>query len=418
MDRGNMIITGGPDEHRDWPVSANGERGLTRWAYRRWGWAVAVAAVAALAVPSLTPSVARTTATRPAGVTLPRELRSFVKMPGAPPGVIVLVQRSRRPTVYRAGVSNLSSHREVEASDHMRLASVAKAFSGAVALSLVNRHVLCLNDTIAKWLPELPKAWGAVTLREALQHTSGLPDFSVSDGFTTYLRKHLHATPSPLFLLHFIAHQRLAFHPGTRYHYSNTDNFVVGLMTEAATKRSYPALLSSEVNSPLGLTHTSLPSGFRMPLPYMHGYQPDPPNPPEDVSTTISAAYAWASGGVVSTPADLNRFIRGYAGARLFSRAVQAQQLRLVKGSSQPVGPGKNMAGLGIFRYSTRCGTVYGHTGNTPGYTQFTAATRDGKRSVTVSINSQLTEKVPRDQLPAFRRLREIEEDAVCVALG
>ena len=150
----------------------------------------------------------------------------------------------------------------------------------------------------------------------------------------------------------------------------------------------------------------------------MHGYQPDPPNPPEDVSTIISAACAWASGGVVSTPADLNRFIRGYAGARLFSRAVQSQQLRLVKGSSEPTGPGKNMAGLGIFRYSTRCGTVYGHTGNTPGYTQFMAATLDGKRSVTVSINSQLTEKVPRDRLPAFRRLREIEEDAVCVALG
>jgi D-alanyl-D-alanine carboxypeptidase len=364
-------------------------------------------------------SGARASGAGTARANLPSELRGLVRMPSGPPGVIAVVQDRGGRRVYSAGVGDLSSGKPVRVLDHMRIASTAKALSAAVALSLVDRHRLTLNDTIAKWLPQLPAAWGKITLAEALNHTSGLPDFSANKSFLAYLKKHLHATPSPLFLLHFIAHGKLEFEPpGSRYLYSNTDNFVVALMAEAATHRTYNQLLASQVSEPLGLGHTSLPSGPAMPVPYMHGYDLDPPNPPEDSSTIVSAAYAWASGGVVSTPADLNAFIRGYAGARLFSRAVQAQQLHFVPGNSEPIGPGVNSAGLGIFRYRTRCGTVYGHTGNTLGYTQFMAATLDGRHSVTVSINAQITNKATGPTLTAFHRLRKIEEDAVCAALS
>ena len=249
-------------------------------------------------------------------------------------------------------------------------------------------------------------------------HTSGLPDFSASPAFRDYIPQHLDARPSPRFLLGFVADEPLEFRPGSQYRYSNTDNFVVALMAEAATGRPYEQLLARRVYRPLGLRDTSLPAGRRMPAPYLHGYQPDPPGPDEDVSELISASYAWASGGVVSTPADLTRFVRGYAGARLFSRAVQRRQLRFTRGSSEPPGPGTNSAGLGIFRYRTRCGTVYGHTGNTSGYTQFMAATPDGRRSVTVSISGQITHKSTGARADAFRRLRRIERDAVCEALA
>jgi D-alanyl-D-alanine carboxypeptidase len=345
------------------------------------------------------------------------ELGQLVQLRGGPPGAIAIIQRGGRTAVYRAGVSDLRSRSPMNVNLRMRIASVAKAFSGAVALSLVDRRVLSLSDTISKWLPKLPPAWGSVTLAQALKHTSGLPDFSETKGFLDYIPTHLHATPSPTFLLKFAAHERLGFAPGTRYRYSNTDNVVVALMAEAASGRSYNALLASNVYSRLGLTRTSLPAGPQMPAPYMRGYMLDPPKRPSDVSTVVSAAFAWASGGIVSTPADLNRFVRGYVGARLFSRAVQAQQLRVVRGSSGPPGPGQNFAGLAIFRYQTRCGTIYGHTGNTLGYTQFIASTLDGTRSVVVSVNGQINEKSKQPMLGAWRRLRQIEEDAVCAAL-
>ncbi|HWV83827.1 MAG TPA: serine hydrolase domain-containing protein [Capillimicrobium sp.] len=346
------------------------------------------------------------------------ELRELVRMPGGPAGAVVVVQRPDGRTVYTAGVRDTKTKAPVRARDHMRIASAAKAFSAAVALSLVQEGRLSLDDTIAQRLPWLPAAWGRVTLRQALNHTSGLPDFSHSPAFRDALVKDLHGTPAPRTLLRYAANERLAFPPGSRYRYSNTDNFIAALMAEAVTGRDYTRLLATQVTRPLRLRDTSLPRGARMPSPYLHGYQPDPPRAPEDVSTLISGAWSWASGGIVSTPADLTAFIRGYAGARLFDRATQRKQMTFRPGRSEPKGPGRNSAGLGIFRYRTQCGTVYGHTGNTPGYTQFMAATKDGRRSVTVSINAQITDKSTGEQGKAFRRLRRIEGQAVCEALA
>jgi D-alanyl-D-alanine carboxypeptidase len=131
----------------------------------------------------------------------------------------------------------------------------------------------------------------------------------------------------------------------------------------------------------------------------------------------VAAGWAWASGGIVLTPADLNDFIRGYVGGRLFDKRTQAKQRRVVEGgSSEPPGPGMNSAGLAIFRYQTSCGTVWGHTGNTSGYTQFMAASPNGSRSATVSINTQLTPTV--GDPDAFEALRRAEELAVCAALA
>jgi len=119
----------------------------------------------------------------------------------------------------------------------------------------------------------------------------------------------------------------------------------------------------------------------------------------------------------VSSPADLNRFIRGYVGGQLFSAKTQTQQRRIVEGGrSEPPGPGKNAAGLAIFRYVPKCGTVWGHTGNTPGYTQFAAASPNGRRSVTVSVNEQLS--LSQGAPGVLEALREAEELAVCAALA
>jgi D-alanyl-D-alanine carboxypeptidase len=346
------------------------------------------------------------------------ELRELVRMPGGPAGAIVVVQGPNGRKVYTAGVRDTKTKAPVRAGDHMRIASAAKAFSAAVALSLVQEGKLSLDDTIAQRLPWLPAAWGSVTLRQVLNHTSGLPDFSHSPAFRDAVVKDLHGAPTPRTLLSYIASEPLEFRPGSRYRYSNTDNFIAALMAEAATGRDYTRLLATQVTRPLRLRDTSLPRGAGMPSPYIHGYQPDPPKAPEDVSTLISGAWSWASGGIVSTPADLTMFIRAYAGARLFDRATQREQMTFRPGRSEPKGPGRNSAGLGIFRYQTRCGTVYGHTGNTPGYTQFMAATKDGRRSVTASINAQITNKSTGDQGRAFRRLRKIEGQAVCEALA
>jgi D-alanyl-D-alanine carboxypeptidase len=277
---------------------------------------------------------------------------------------------------------------------------------------------LSLHHTIGKRLPKLPEAWSKVTLRQLLNHTSGIPDFSLDPEFQKALLASLKKAPPPEELLSFVEDEDLLFDPGSEYKYSNSDNIVVALMVEAATGMSYEDQLRERVYSPLGLRKTTLPRGPNLRKPFIHGYDNDPSQqPPEDLSEVVAAGWAWASGGIVSTPADLNDFIRGYVGGKLFDRQTRAKQRRVVEGgSSEPPGPGKNSAGLGIFRYETRCGTVWGHTGNTPGYTQFMAASPNGSRSVTVSVNTQLT---PTSDRPAvFEALRRAEGLAVCAALA
>ncbi|WP_240803579.1 beta-lactamase family protein [Streptomyces sp. A0592] len=349
------------------------------------------------------------------GAALRQELRALVERPDGPPGVIAVLRDGDRREVYRAGVADVESGRPPSATDHMRIASVAKAFSGAVALSLVDRGRLRLDDTIGEVLPDQPDRWHEVTLRQLLNHTSGVPDYSASQGFIDIISEDPRHHFDSRRLLDFVADEDLAFRPGSRYEYSNSDNIAVALMAEAVTGRRYETLLRELVYRPLGLTATSLPQGYRLPEPFLHGYQIDPQDEPVDVSEAVSASGAWAAGGIVSTPKDLTAFIRGYAGGALFSDRTRREQFRFIPGAlSQPPGPGRTAAGLAVYRYTTRCGTVYGHTGNTPGYTQLAAATADGKRSLTFTITTQ-TSLTNNPELLA--RVREVQEDFVCALL-
>ena len=356
---------------------------------------------------------------RQADAALDRAMRELVDMPGGPPGIIAIVQRGGSRKVHAFGVRDRGEAGPPGANDFMRVASVAKAFSGAAALALVDDGTLSLDDTIGLWLPEQPADWHAVTLRQLLGHTSGLPDFSQNQDFVDAVVKSLTVPLPPTELLPFVWHEPLQFPPGTQYRYSNSDNIMVGLMVQAATGMAYEDVLQAEVAKPLGLRGTSLPRGPEMPAPFIHGYDVDDALGFADVSEIIAAGWSWASGGIVATPADLNRFIRGYVRGRLFGRVVRrAQRAWIPIAHSEPPGPGMNSAGLALFRYETRCGTMFGHTGNTFGFTQFAAATADGQRSVTVSITLQRTQNSADWELAVFEALRNTEELAVCAALA
>ena len=317
-------------------------------------------------------------------------LDRIVDARGGPPAVSVLIQRGDRREFRRRGFADLRTRRRPGPSDHMRIASVAKAYSGAVALALVSEGRLGLDTTIGGRLPGLLPLSDAVTLAQALQHTGGLPDYIRSAAFIERFMKDPTAYLSPRELVGFVRDDPLDFPPGSRYHYSDTDNIVVGLMAEAAAGRPYERLLAREVYRPLGLRQTSLPRTVDMPRPYLHGYDVTPGQAPEDVSELLNPAGAWASGGIVSTPVEVARFFRAYVGGRLFDSATRRLQLRFRAGSSFPPGPGRNSAGLGLFRYRTRCGSVYGHTGSFPGYRVFAASSADGRRSVVLSVNAQI----------------------------
>jgi D-alanyl-D-alanine carboxypeptidase len=367
----------------------------------------AIACCVALTVPA--GALSRTSA----DFALDQALAKFVARSDGPPGIAVAVQRGPAVLLHQAGSLIAGERTRFELTDHTRVASVAKAYSGATSLAEVSAGALALDSTVGKVLTGMPSTWADVTLAQLLQHTSGIPDFSRSKDFAQALQANLLTPPPPATLVSYVFTEPLLFSPGSKYHYSNTDNILVGLMVEAVTGHSYEDELQAKVATPLGLTQTSLPAGNTMPTEYVHGYDISDPKAPEDVSELFAAGWTWASGGVVATPGDANAFIRGYVGGKLFDAATRKAQMTFRPGNSEPTGPGTNSAGLGVFRYETRCGTFYGHTGNTPGYTQFVAASKDGTRSTSVSVSAQITPNVNKAAFPALRKIFEL---AVCAA--
>jgi D-alanyl-D-alanine carboxypeptidase len=341
-----------------------------------------------------------------------RGLQGIVAAPGGPPGAIATIHRSGRTTVLSVGRSDVRRRGRPRGTYHMRIASVAKAFSGAVALNLVGKGRLGLDDTIGERLPTVPPAWHAVTIRQMLNHTSGLPDYTQSAKFAEQARTNPRGFVHPSTIIDWVSAEGLVFPPGSRYEYSNTDNIVVALIAEGVADRTYGGLLARLVFGPANLMETSFPTHrISLPRPFIHGYVTVPGEEPEDVTTLLSPSGAWASGGIVSTPLDLARFIRAYLRGKFFGAAQKRAQRRFVPGASSPPGPGRNAAGLALFRYRSRCGTVYGHTGNFPGVVQWAAATADGRRSVTTTLNIPAPEGVLLD------RLRRVQAAAVCALL-
>jgi D-alanyl-D-alanine carboxypeptidase len=375
-------------------------------------WKLPICLLATAATTALVPAAGQ--AAKPTtDAAVQRGLAGLVAARGGPPGAIATLHRRGRTTVLSAGRSDVKRRGRPRASQHMRIASIAKAFSGAVALHLVEEGKLGLDDTIGQRLPSLPAAWASVTVRQLLNHTSGVPDYTTSKGFARQATKNPHGFVTPTRIIDWVRKDKLVFAPGSKYEYSNTDNIVVGLIAQQVTGQSYEDLLSTLVFAPAGLRQTTFPTRtIALPPPFIHGYGVAPGQPPQDVTTLLSPSGAWASGAIVSTPADLGAFIRADLGRKFFGLAQQREQLRFVRGSSSPPGPGTNSAGLAIFRYRSRCGTVYGHTGNFPGYVQWAAATADGTRSVTTSLNIA----APTGAL--LTRLRSVQASAVCALLG
>ena len=351
-------------------------------------------------VGAVVPARATAGPTAAADRALSASLAALVALPDGPPGAYALVNRSGRVQGFSAGHARLGGGEVPGSGRRMRIASLTKAFTAAAALSLVHQGRLSLDATIGQVLPGQPVAWHAVTLRQLLQHTGGVPDFGKSAGFAKAVGASPAVAPPPTSLLAFVADRPLDFPPGSRFQYSNSGPILVGLMIEAVTGRPFADEVGARVVRPAALRRTLLPLGLAIAPPALRGYTWDDGRATDVSSVVAFGGWGGASGGLVSTPSDVSRFVRRYVGGDLVQPAERTQQFRFVAGSSSPRGPGTNAVGLGVFRYRTPCGTVYGHTGSILGYTQFMAASRDGRRSAVVSISTQVTPAL----LPPLRR--------------
>jgi D-alanyl-D-alanine carboxypeptidase len=294
------------------------------------------------------------------------------------PGALVYV---RTPTGVRsaaAGLARLTPPLRMRASHRYWVASVTKSFISTVILQLEAEGKLRADDSVERWLPGLVPNGTSITLRELLNHTSGLFGYSEDKRF----REAILASPgrvwTPRELLAVAFSHPALFAPGTNWYYTDTNYILLGLVVEAVTGQKLAGELQSRIFGPLALDATSFPTGISIDGSFAHGYL-GPAGSLIDM-TAIDPSVAWAAGGIVSNARDLTKFYSSLLKGRL----LPAAELNDMKTGFPVVG----VYGLGLQLASTKCGRAFGHIGDFPGYRNIVWATSNGRRVATVMINT------------------------------
>ncbi|MET8996686.1 serine hydrolase domain-containing protein [Amycolatopsis sp. Hca4] len=301
------------------------------------------------------------------------------------PGAAAVVQDGRRTQVTRSGVGDVATGKPFPRNGSFRAGSVTKTFVATVVLQLVAEGRVRLDAPVSRYLPGLLPD-GRITVRQVLQHTSGLYNYTDALDLTDpEALRHRGAEPAELVALA-LAHPAL-FPPGARWSYSNTNYIVAGMLVERVTGHALDAEITRRITRPLGLRDTYLPrrGDEKLPSPHAVGYLPV--NGKLVDFSDFDATIAGAAGGLVTTPADLDRFYGALLGGRLLRPAELAEMRRTVPADLGLPGAGY---GLGLGSIPLSCGVVWGHEGGIIGFTNF-AGVGPKDRRATVVLNENPT---------------------------
>nr|WP_269204737.1 serine hydrolase domain-containing protein [Motilibacter deserti] len=322
-------------------------------------------------------------------------------------GAVALVDDGTRAWQQATGLARLDPAQAWRRDEKLRIGSVTKTFTATLVLQLVDEGRLSLTDTVESWLPGLVPGGDHITLRQLLQHTSGVFNYSEDPAFLTAFGSDPGRGFEPRELLAYaVAHPPL-FPPGQGWSYSNTNYVLLGLVLEQASGESLRSLLRDRILKPVGLTHTKLPADEAVPGKHAAGYLPPTfTGAPGllDVTAT-NPSWAWAAGALLSTTTDVRDFYRALLSGELLSPA----SLALMK-TTVPFGEGAGY-GLGLLSLDTPCGTVWGHDGSVTGYSTYALHDETGERNMVLAVPTTPDEAITTAQLRALTV-------AVCAMFG
>ncbi|MFG2023245.1 serine hydrolase domain-containing protein [Streptomyces sp. NPDC048825] len=316
-----------------------------------------------------------------------RELLHRLTTVDGGPGALVEVRDRRGSTVLTSGVADVKSHAPVRRDSRFRIGSMTKTFVATVMLQLVGEHRVALDAPVERYLPGVVRGHGndgrLITVRQLLQHTSGVPDILDHLPPQEILKDPLahHDTRDLVNIA--LAHPP-NFKPGTSWRYSSTGYLLAGMIIESVTGHTYGEEIRRRIIAPLGLHGTYVPGdASAIPGPHPRGYvRPGEDAPLRDI-TAVNPTVAGAAGEMISSGSDVNRFLDALVRGKLLRPAQQRELMR-----TRPTGnPDGRAYGLGLESRPLPCGGLYwGHTGDFLGYETAAGATADG-RQVTVMVN-------------------------------
>jgi D-alanyl-D-alanine carboxypeptidase len=314
-----------------------------------------------------------------------RRLLAPVVAAGAP-GAAARVRNEHGVTQAASGAADLRAGRRMRSGLNYRAGSVTKPFVATVVLQLVAEGRISLSDTVEHWLPGILPYGDQVTIRQLLNHTSGVPENSLEPLVILYtLPGGRSRAWTPRELVALVADQPPDFPPGSAWSYSNTGYVLAAMIVEAATGRTLGQELTRRIIRPLRLHDTFFPVN-RPDIPGQNARGYSLPFGQEDGPlldfTVYNPSLAWGAGNLISDLPDLERFFRVLLGGRLLPP-------RLLAAMTTPVDTGMpgHGYGLGLDIIETPSGRLIGHGGAIPGFDNLVLTTADGRRQLGVMIN-------------------------------
>jgi D-alanyl-D-alanine carboxypeptidase len=331
------------------------------------------------------------------------------------PGVTAFVSGPHGTWSGSAGWANVTQQVRMRPDARLRLESVSKLWTATVLVKLASEHRLGLDDTVQRWLPGLFPYGSLITVRELLNHTSGLvdnndfdqrPQFWLAQIHDPALRAELLATAAKIeadrahvyptmLLIRAAAAIPLQFDPATSYHYSNIGYETAGVIAERAGRAPLAGLYRRVIIDPLGLSSAAYaPHG---PIPGEHpvGY----------IVThggTAIAATRWGAGGLAAEGAIV---VNARDEARFLVALVRGKVVPPTMLTQITAGSGPNPSyGLGTVVERTCAGRTLSHNGGGMAWSSSVAVSADGSRVAVLLLNGHRSDDTG-DPRPALMQL-------------
>lgn len=324
----------------------------------------------------------------------PRAVDDLVKplISSGSPGLAVGLMRDGKLVFARGyGLADLHAATPITPATNFRLASVTKQFTAMAIMLLVHDGKLRYDDSLTKIFPEFPVYGNGITLRNLLNHTSGLRPYE------DIYEQQMAGTPKDKIpqlhdsdVLRLLERQDSgAFAPGTRWEYSNSGYAVLAMIVERASGRQFGDFLQHRIFAPLGMNHT---------LAYVKGSNQVPNRAfgyrkAEDEAWTFSdqssTSAVLGDGGIYSSIEDLAKWDRGLAHHVLLSeKEMQAAftPVQVEGGVKLPDGTSSDY-GFGWFLDPYKGRRRMWHYGDTSGFHTAIQRLPDDKLTVVVLAN-------------------------------
>lgn len=284
----------------------------------------------------------------------------------------VLLARDGQPIVSRGyGMANLEHGVPNTPQTVFRVGSVTKQFTGMAVVLLQERGKLSVNDPICKYLPDCPSAWQPITIKNLLTHTAGIPNYTE---FPDFMKTAAVDTTAAELTTRF-RDKPLQFALGEKYAYSNSGYYLLGVIIERASGKSYGDFLQENIFAPLGMKQAGYDSAVRIIKDRAAGYARTSDGFIN--AAPISMTTAFAAGALYSTVEDL----------LLWDQALYTEKLVSRKSLDEAFTPFKSNYGYGWSIGKRHDRQVIAHGGGIFGFSAYIARYPADRVTVVVLSN-------------------------------